>query len=144
MIRFELVTLSGTKFSQDVYEVLLPTPDGQIAVFRHHMPLVSLAAPGVVSIRPQENTPDDLMQHYAISGGVVEVRDNAVRVLVDEADDPEELNEQEIQEALELARKMRNEAKDQIELEKAQSLIDRQAVRLKVAGLRRHRRSQYK
>lgn len=141
MVRFELVTLDGTKFGEEVHEVLLPTPDGIIAVFTDHMPLVSLASPGIISVRKKESQPDDLMEHFATNGGIVEVADNKVRVLVDEADHADEINEQEVQKALEQARKLRAEAHDQISLDKAQNLIDRSAVRLRVADLKRRRRN---
>lgn len=140
MITFNLVTLNGVKFGDLVHEVILPTPDGQIAVFTDHMPLVSLVSPGVISIRKKDKDPDDFMEHYATNGGVVEIGENHLRVLVDEADQPDEISAAEAQKALEQAQKLRAEAKDQVSLDTAQGLIDRQAVRLKVAGLRRHNR----
>lgn len=140
MIHFELVTLSGTKFGDKVHEVLLPTPDGIIAVFQHHMPLVSLATPGIISVRKKSGDPDDFMERYATNGGVIEILDNIVRVLVDEADHADEINEAETKKALEHAHKLRFEAKDQISLNKAQSLIDRSSVRLKVSELKRRRK----
>lgn len=140
MIHFELVTLDGIKFGQEVHEVILPTPDGYIAVFQDHMPLVSIASPGVISVRSKSNQPDDLMDHYATNGGVIEVLENKVRVLADEADHEEEISLAEAEKALERAKKMRTEAKDRLSLEQAQNLIDRQAVRLHVASLRRRKR----
>ncbi len=140
MIRLELVTLDGTKFSEEIYEAILPSADGYIAVFENHAPLVSLAVPGVISIRRKQNHSDDMLEHFATNGGVIEVLDNTVRILVNEADAAEEINEKEIEKALERARQLRSEAKDQISLDHAQSLIDRSNVRLKVAGLRRRSR----
>lgn len=141
MIHFELVTLDGTKINADVYEVLLPTLEGQIGVLSHHMPLLSVATSGVIIVRRQPGDRDDQMDYYAISGGVIEVANNVLRVLVDEADHADEINEAEAQKAFELAQKMKAEAKDQVSLEHAQSLIDRQGVRLQVANLkRRHRK----
>lgn len=141
MIHFELVTLDGTKFSQEVYEVMLPTPQGYIAVLPNHMPLVSLAAPGVISIRHKEGEHDELMERFATNGGVIEVGDNRIRVLVDEADHEDDINEAEAQKAYERAQKLRAEATDQVSLDHAQAVVDRRAVRLKVAELKRHRRS---
>jgi F-type H+-transporting ATPase subunit epsilon len=129
MILFELVTLSGVKFGEDVYEVLLPTLEGEIGVLTGHMPLISVATHGVVGIRRTASERDDMMEYFAISGGVIEVENNILRVLVDEADNAAEINEQEAQKAYEQAQKLKSEAKDQVSLEKAQSLIDRQAVR---------------
>ncbi|MDB5186181.1 MAG: atpC, partial [Candidatus Saccharibacteria bacterium] len=45
-MKLELVSLTGVKYSDDAYEVVIPTADGEIAVFPGHMPLVSLAVPG--------------------------------------------------------------------------------------------------
>ena len=141
MIRFELVTLNGTKFGEEVYEVILPTPQGYIGVLPHHAPLVSIASPGVITIRRKESDRDEHMEVFATNGGVIEVSGDTVRMLVDEADHSTEINEAEAQKAYEQAQRLRGEAKSQIELNQAQSMIDRQAVRLQVASLkRRHHR----
>lgn len=141
MVHLQLVTLTGTKFDDDVYEVILPTLDGEIGVLQDHMPLISAATNGVISIRRNPKDPDATMEHFATHGGVIEVANNNLRVIVDEADAADEINEAEAQAALARAEKMKAEAKDQVSLEHAQSLIDRSAVRLQVAGLkRRHQR----
>lgn len=140
-MKLELVTLNGLKLNEDVYEVVLPTGDGTVAVFPGHMPLVTLAVPGVISVRPKRTTPDDEMEHFATNGGVIEIGNDFVRVLVDEADHADEIVASEAEEALKRAKELKAEAKDQLSIEHAQSTIDRQAVRLKVAELRRHRRS---
>lgn len=143
MFHFQLVSISGKKFDDEVYEVVLPTLDGEIGVLQDHMPLVSVAVPGVVMVRRQPRDPDYAREFYAINGGAIEVADNRLRVLVDEADHADDINEAEAQAALERAKTMANEAKDQVSLEHAQSLVDRHSVRLQVAGLkRRHTRQQ--
>ncbi len=140
MITFELVSLEGVKFSEDVYEVLLPTLDGTIGVMPGHMPLVSVAKTGVVGIRRLSTDKDDMMEYFAINGGVIEVANNKLTLLVDAADNADEISEQEAQKAYELAQKMLEEADDEISLQQAQSLVDRQAVRIQVAGLKRRNR----
>src|SRR3989338_4875017 len=99
MIRFELVSLDGVKFSEDVYEIILPTLDGEIGVMPWHMPLISAATHGVVSVRRKPSDKDDMMDHFAISGGVIEVADNVLGVLVDEADPADAISEAEAQKA---------------------------------------------
>lgn len=140
MIHLELVTLTGVKLRESVHEVILPTPQGQIAVFEGHAPLVSTAVTGVISVRRKSDHLDDMMEHYAIDSGVIEIADNTVRVLVDEADKDSEVSAKEAEEALEAAKKLRSEARDQVSLDKAQSLVDRQTSRLKIAELKRRSR----
>ena len=140
MLRLQLVTLDGTKLDKDVHEVRLPTPDGEIGVFTNHAPLVSVASPGVIIVKVAPNDPQAKWEYYATNGGVIEVTGGTLRVLVDEADHADEINEQEATKAYQRAVELRGQATDEISLEKAQSLIDRQAVRLQVAGIRRRHR----
>ena len=140
MIHFELVTLDGTKFSEEVHEVVLPTPEGYIGVFLNHMPLVSIAVPGVISVRRKAGDPDSRLEHYASHGGVIEIGNNKVRVLADAADHEDEISEAEAQKAYEQAKKLHAESKTRIELDEAKSLMDRSSVRLQVATLRRRNR----
>ena len=136
-MNLELITLLGTKLNQEVYEVVIPTADGEIAVFPGHEPLVTIAVPGAITVRYKKTDPNDVLDYFAISGGVVEVSPVGVRILVDEADHGDDIIEAESKAALERAIEMRDKAGDQVELEKAHQLVDRHAVRLKVAELRR-------
>lgn len=141
MLHLQLVTLTGTKFDDDVYEVVLPTLDGQIGILQDHMPLISAATNGVISIRRNAKDPDRDMEFFATNGGVIEVDHNKLRVIVDEADHADDISEAEAEAAMERAKQMKAEAKDQVSLEHAQTLMDRSAVRLQVVGLkRRHQR----
>lgn len=131
----------GVQVDQEAYEVQLPTAAGPIAVFPGHEPLVSIAVPGAIAVRYKKGDPDSHLDYFAIGGGVIEITQQTVRVLVDEADRGDDIIEAESKAALEKAMKLRDSAKDQVELEKAHQLVDRHAVRLKVADLRRrHRR----
>ncbi len=140
-MKFQLVTLTGSKVDQDVYEVILPTAAGEIAVFPGHEPLVGVAIPGAIAVRSSKGDADSKLEYFAVSGGVIEITPDSIKVLVDEADNADEIVESEAKAALERAMKLKSSAKNQVELEKASQLVDRHAVRLKVADLRRrHRR----
>lgn len=139
-MHLELVTWRGKKVDQNIYEVTIPTKAGPISVFPSHEALVTLAVPGALAIRHNENDNDDKLEYLAITGGVVRILNDTVRILVDEADHSDEILEEESKAALERAKELRKNAKSQIELEKASELIDRHAVRLKVAELRRRKR----
>ncbi len=137
MIHLQLVTLTGMKYDGDAYEIVLPTLDGEIGVLPGHMPLVSVATNGVIAVRRDSKDSDSARDFFAISGGVIEVEDNNLRVIVDEADHADEINEAEVEAAHQRALQLKKEAKDEVSLEKAQALLDRSAVRLQVAQIRR-------
>ena len=136
----QLITLAGVKLDEPVYEVMLPTTSGEIAVFPGHEPLVTVARTGVIVVRRNKQDSDDKLEYFAITGGVIEVNPQGVRVLVDEAEHGSDIVEAESKAALERAIKLRDTAKTQVELDEAHALVDRHMVRLKVADLhRRHR-----
>ena len=70
-MRFKLVTLAGEKINEEVYEVMIPTIDGEISVYPSHQPLVTVAKPGVVGVRFHKEHPVDQREYFAISGGIV-------------------------------------------------------------------------
>ena len=139
-MKLQLVTLLGTKVDKDVYEVILPTADGEIAVYPGHESLVGIAVPGAIAVRENKEGPGSDLDFFAVTGGVIEITPTSVKVLVDEADNGEDIVEAETKAALERALKLRDSAKDQVELDKAHQLVDRHAVRLKVAELHRGNR----
>ena len=137
-MNLKLVTLGGVKLDEAVYSVTIPTIDGEISVLPSHEPLVTVARDGVITVRRTKETQEE--EFFAISGGVVEIDQTGVRILVDEADHGDDIIEAETQAALERAIAARDNADDQIEREKSKQLIDRHLVRLKVADLQRHKR----
>ncbi len=139
-MKLQLLTLLGTKLSEDVYEVQVPTATGPIAIFPHHQPLVTLLTTGVISVRRKKDDANADMEVFATYGGVAEITGDSVKILVDEADHSDEIAEDIAIEALRKAEEMRENAKDSVELDKAQMMIDRYATRIKVAGLRRRNR----
>ncbi|TAL15051.1 ATP synthase F1 subunit epsilon [Patescibacteria group bacterium] len=141
-MQLQLITLLGVKLDTEVYELLIPTLAGEIGVFPGHEPLVSVAVPGAIMVRYKKGDADKDLEYFAISGGVVEVSQTKVRILVDEAEHGDDIIEAESKAALARAIEMRDKAKDQVELERAHELVDRHTVRLKVAGLRRRHHRQ--
>ena len=139
-MHMQLITLRGISVDQEIYELLAPTTAGEIAVFPGHEPLVTMAAPGALAVRYEKSDKDSELEYFAISGGIIEINPKSIRVLVDEADHGDDIIEAESKAALTRALKLRDEAKDQVELDPAHQLIDRHTVRLRVAELHRRKR----
>ncbi|HEY6736544.1 MAG TPA: ATP synthase F1 subunit epsilon [Candidatus Saccharimonadia bacterium] len=135
-MKVELLTLSGVKFSGEADELRVTTTNGQIGILPHHEPFVAQVVAGSVVIKPVSGQE----QLFATYGGLLEVSKEHVRLLADEADHADDLLADEIEEALARAKELRDKAKDRVELEKAQGMIDRANVRLGVARMRRHHR----
>jgi len=143
MIRLKLITLSGTEIDEDVYEVMVPTTAGTIGIYGGHAPLLGEVAPGLLSVRKKQSDNDSQRDQYGVYEGTIEILHDTIRVLVDELDTPLEVSEQEAQAALKRAKEMIDKAKDPVSLSEAQAMMERQAVRLQLASLKKHSKRKY-
>lgn len=141
MIRFQLVSVTGMKFDDEAYEVLMPTQEGVIAVLEDHMPLISAAHPGVISIRKKAGDKDDEMQHFAVNGGVLEVDGKTLRFVTDDVTAPENVSEQEAEAALARAEALVQNAGSQTALAEAHRLLHHSRAQLQVAKMHRRHHS---
>jgi F-type H+-transporting ATPase subunit epsilon len=132
-MQFELLTLTGAKYSGEATEVVVNTASGSIAVYALHEPLTTIVLPGSISVTNKAGK----TENFTTFGGILEFQDNVCRILSDESEHSDELVEKEIEEALAAAIKQQENTKDKKELAYAQSLVDRHTVRLNVARLKR-------
>lgn len=137
MIHFQLVSFSGSKYDDDVYEVLVPTQAGTIAVFEDHMPLISAAHPGVLSIRQKPTDKDDDMEVFAVNGGVLEVDGKNLRFIADDITAPDEVSEKEAGAALARAEELIKNAGTQTALAEAHRALSHSTAQLHISRLRR-------
>lgn len=130
----KVLTLAGQKYSSTAKEIRLRTTEGDMAILPGHEPFMAIIEPGSLTV-VDDSGKDDI---FSVYGGVVSVdNDSQVKILVDEADHIDELVEEEIEEAMRLAKELKADAKDRQTLYQAQKLIDRHIVRLNVAKIRR-------
>lgn len=137
LFTFELVTPERVVLREEVDQVTLPTPDGEITILPHHIPLVTLVAAGELRLKHgSEETP------LAVHGGYLEVQGNLVRLLTDAAERAEEIDEQRAEEARQRAEKLKEEyAQDDVKFAEATALLERSLARLRIAKKYRGRRS---
>lgn len=134
-MQVELLTLKGSKFTGEAAQVSLATTEGDLGILPHHETLTAVAAGGPVSIRLTSGE----THVFAIFGGLLEVRDNKVRLLADEAEHAQDLVLEQVEAALKKAVALKAAAKGKEALAVAQLQVDRQQVRLEVARMRRQK-----
>ena len=133
MLHVEIITPDRTVFEGECDSVSLPTPQGEITVLPHHIPLISIVAPGSITIRVRNTE-----SFFAVSRGVIEVDGASIRVLADTADRAEELEEAAIEKAKAAAEKLRSEKRHDAEgFAEATAVLEKELAKLRV--VRRHR-----
>lgn len=136
-MHFQLVSSTGLKFDGDVYEVIVPTRAGAIAVFPAHMPLISAGAPGVISIRKKVGDSDKSMEHFAVSGGALQVDGKTATFLSDDVTAPEEVSEQEAAAAQARAQELMSGATGHVAIHEAKRMLHHSSAQLHIAKLKK-------
>ncbi len=135
-IPFYLITPEKIVYQEEVESISLPTVDGEITVLPHHIPLITALAPGVITLR-NEGT-----EHFvSVTEGIVKVDKTGLTVLASSADRATELVLEQVQKALEDAKKLAQEKiTSESEFLQAMTLVTRETSRLH--ALRRHHTKQ--
>ncbi len=97
----EIVTPERIAYTNEVEMVVAPTIDGEIGVLPLHAPLVSVLRPG--EIRVKWNADKDV-EWFAVSGGYVQIHEDKVIILADDAEIVSKIDLDRARHALELTR----------------------------------------
>lgn len=122
-------------YRDTVDSVSIPTIDGEITVLPHHIPLSTILKHGELVIRKGNEA-----RPYAVSGGFIEVQPHQLVILADTAEHLEEIDEQRAHEAIERAKKLKDEMReDHVEYAAVAGLIERNLNRLKLIQKYKHK-----
>jgi len=97
--RAEVLTPEGKVFDDEVEMVSSKTVVGSIGVLAHHMPLLAILDPTELRLYKSESD----VESFAQSEGYLQVANNQVLVLVEEAVPPDQLNAGQLRERLQQA-----------------------------------------
>lgn len=84
----EIATPEKSLLKEQVSEAQIPGADGYLGILPEHAPLLSRLKPGLLTYRVASGKEQTL----AVHGGFVEIKDNHVRCLVDQAERAEEID----------------------------------------------------
>lgn len=128
-IKFEIVTPERVVLKKDIFQVTVPTQEGEITVLPDHIPLMSILKPGVLEIKNEAGE----IEVMSVSGGFLQVTRGKIIVLADTAEKAEELDEQRIEEAKARAEEKRKElsSSDQVQFANISVQLDKELARFK-------------
>lgn len=118
---------------EEVDEVTVPSSEGEISILPQHTKLVAMLTEGIITIKKAKDE-----DHLAIGGGYLETDGKSLKILVSRAYRQDEINEEQTKKALEQAKKVMSEKKDEGTREEAVATMRRSLVDLKLLKKRRH------
>ncbi len=134
-IHVDVVSAEESIFSGEARFVALPGENGELGILPRHTPLITRIKPGAVRIERADNGQEEFV---FVAGGILEVQPGTVTVLADTAIRGRDLDEAKANEAKKLAEEAIRNAKNDIDLARAQSEFAMMAAQIAaIAKLRK-------
>ena len=108
--------------------LVVPTTEGMYGIKAGHENLVAAITIGVIKY----TLPDGSRLHAAVSNGMVKVENNEVLILVESAEDPDEIDEERARREEETARETLKGRTDALNYRAAKGIMARAANRLRI------------
>jgi F-type H+-transporting ATPase subunit epsilon len=135
-IAVDILTPERRVLQTQADSVVVPAMDGELGILAHHTPLVAQLKPGEIRLHAGNET-----QHFAVSGGFVEVQNNHVVVMAETAEMAHEIDVERARQAAERAKAALRAPSATIDLAQAQAALLRALARLRaVEASRTHKR----
>lgn len=133
---FDLKILAADKcfYEGKAYSVIIPAMDGGRQILAHHENIVFATQEGVVSIKAEEN---DEWKRAVVGVGFVNVENNVVKMLVDTAEWPEDIDRVRAEKALERAKEQLRQDQSIQEYKISRASLARAMMRLSESGKNR-------
>nr|YP_009395388.1 ATP synthase CF1 subunit epsilon [Polysiphonia infestans]ARW64368.1 ATP synthase CF1 subunit epsilon [Polysiphonia infestans] len=109
-------------------EIILPSSTGQLGILTGHIPLLTALDIGVMRVRVKKE-----WKPVILLGGFAEIKDNDITILVNGAEEINEINLDETKIKLEEATKVLEEAKTSKEKIEATQILRKAKARLQAA-----------
>jgi len=135
MLNLKIITPRKIVLEEEVLSVSAPTIDGEITILPHHINLFTKLIEGVVKIKTEKKE-----DYLTVGGGYLQTNGTNVNLLVSRAFHQSEIDEKLTNQALEDAKKILQESKDETQRAEAMTAIRRSVIDMKL--IRRRKRSQ--
>nr|YP_010513362.1 ATP synthase CF1 epsilon subunit [Clitoria mariana]UXL84933.1 ATP synthase CF1 epsilon subunit [Clitoria mariana] len=129
---FNLCVLTPNRivWDSEVEEIILSTNSGQIGILPNHAPIASAVDIGILKIRLNNQ-----WLIMALMGGFARIGNNEITILVNDAEKSSDIDPQEAQQTLEIAKANLNKAQGKRQMIEANLAIRRARTRVEVINM---------
>ena len=127
LFKVEIITPDRIFYTGDASMIEFTTTEGDIGVYKHHIPLTTVIAPGVVTI-----TEDGGKKKAAVHSGFAEILGDKVTLLAEIAEWPDEIDRNRAEEAKMRAERRIKMKEAGLDMKRAEIALKKALVRLEV------------
>ncbi|MGL5175852.1 MAG: F0F1 ATP synthase subunit epsilon [Cetobacterium sp.] len=126
--KLELVTPLNKVLSEEVNFVMLRTTEGDMGILPNHSPFVAGVATGEMKVRNNGQE-----KFYYVSGGFVEISNNVVTILADEAMDVKDIDLEAARKEAQIAKEKLEKSAEDMDIANVQKALTQALTKVKLA-----------
>lgn len=125
LFKLQIITPERKFYEGDASMVELTTAEGEIGVYRGHIPMTSIVAPGVLKIHEESG-----IKEAALMSGFLEILPEKIVVMAEVAEWPQEIDLNRAEEAKVRAERRLKEQSGEIDIVRAETALKKALVRI--------------
>ena len=128
LVRLEIISPDRVFYQGDAAMVELTTSEGDVGIYKNHIPMTMIVVPGIVTITEEEG-----QKKAALHSGFIEVLQDKVTILAELAEWPDEIDLNRAEEARVRAQRRLETADSSMNMIRANMALRKALVRIELA-----------
>lgn len=129
LFKVEIITPERIFYTGEAEMIEFTTTEGDIGVYKHHIPLTAVLAPGIVTI-----TESNGQKKAAVHSGFAEILGDKVTLLAEIAEWPDEIDKNRAEEAKMRAERRLNMKEAGLDVKRAEIALKKALVRINIVS----------
>ena len=125
----EIISPERTFYKGQVHFLEVATSEGEIGIYKNHIPMTNVVVPGIVTIHEADG-----VKEAALHSGFMVILQDSVKIMAEVAEWPDEIDENRANEAKIRAERRLKEGGSGIDYVRAEAALKRSIARLNLLG----------
>ena len=125
----EIISAERTFYKGQVHFLELTTSEGEVGIYKNHIPMTNVVVPGIVTIHEADG-----VKEAALHSGFMVILQDSVKIMAEVAEWPDEIDENRANEAKIRAERRLKEGGSGIDYVRAEAALKRSIARLNLLG----------
>lgn len=125
----EIISPERTFYKGEASFVELTTSEGEVGIYKNHVPMTNVIVPGIVTIHEADG-----IKEAAVHSGFMVILQDSIKIMAEVAEWPDEIDENRANEAKIRAERRLKEGGPEVDVLRAEAALKRSLTRLNLVG----------
>lgn len=125
----EIISPERTFYKGEASFVELTTSEGEVGIYKNHVPMTNVIVPGIVTIHEADG-----VKEAAVHSGFMVILQDSIKIMAEVAEWPDEIDENRANEARIRAERRLKEGGSGVDMLRAEAALKRSLTRLHLLG----------